>query len=399
MPGINGMGLTFNLPNFNGALYPLTPADTPFTSAIGVMSNGGEPVYAKDFEWQTYDLRTVENPSHLEGQNAPTARERVRTSVDNVVQIFHSQVSVSYTKQAAAAQRNGLNNSQPTAQANEMNWQLLQELKSLKRDIEHVLLNGAFSKPADNAAPRKTRGLLPAITTNVVDSTGSAQSFTATASTDNVTLNAHGFVSGTPVVIDSVTGGAGLGPAGATHYVRDVSTNTFKLAAAPGGGAIDIITDATAGSLRAHQPLVSARVIDLMQGVWDNGGIQESGTATIMVNSGVKRQLTKAFVTDKGYEEKTRDVGGVNLQTIETDFGRLNIMLNRYMPTDQLAVTSLEVCKPRVLLIPSKGFLFLEPLAKTGASDQAQLYGEIGLEYGNERQHGKITGLNPAAQS
>lgn len=320
MPGINGMGLTFNLPNFNGTIYGLTPTDTPFTSAIGVLSDGGEPVYAKDFEWQTYDLRAVENPSHLEGQDAPDARERVRTSVDNVAQVFHSQVAVSYTKMAAIAQRNGLNNAQPsaTAGANEMNWQIMQELKALKRDIEHVFINGKFSKPADNTAPRKTRGLLEAITTNVV-------------------------------------------------------------------------ANATTAALTEKM------VLDIMQQVWDNGGIQEQETATLMTNSGLKRQLSKIFITDKNYTEETRNVAGVNVQTIETDFGKLNVMLNRYMPTSELAVTSLEMCKPRILVIPGKGFLFLEPLAKTGASEKAQLYGEIGLEYGNERQHGKITNLDPNA--
>ena len=322
MAGINGMGLTFNLPNYNGPLYGITPEDTPFTSAIGVMSGGGEPAYAKDFEWQTYDLRAVENPSHLEGQNAPTARERVRASVDNVTQIFHSQVSISYTKAAAMAQRNGLNNAQPTAQADEMGWQVTQELKALKRDMEHVFLNGTYAKPADNTTSRKTRGLMAAITTNVV-----------TAPDDD---------------------GAGAGTTGL---------------------------------------LTEAMVLDLMEMVWQNGGITEQETATFICNSKQKRRLTKIFVTDKGYQEQTRNMGGVSVQTIETDFGKLNIMLNRYMDQNKIALASLEVCKPRVLLVPGKGFLFLEELAKTGASDQCQLYGEIGLEYGNERQHGKIVNL------
>lgn len=89
-------------------------------------------------------------------------------------------------------------------------------------------------------------------------------------------------------------------------------------------------------------------------------------------------------------------MGGVNVQTIETDFGKINIMLDRYMPVDTLAVVSLEQCKPRFLLIPGKGHFFMEPLAKTGASTKYQLYGEIGLEYGNERAHGKITNVTYA---
>jgi len=45
------------------------------------------------------------------------------------------------------------------------------------------------------------------------------------------------------------------------------------------------------------------------------------------------------------------------------------------------------------LNVPGKGVMFEEPLAKTGASDEVQLYGEVGLAYGNERAHAAMTGL------
>ena len=35
----------------------------------------------------------------------------------------------------------------------------------------------------------------------------------------------------------------------------------------------------------------------------------------------------------------------------------------------------------------------LEPLAKTGAGEKYQIFGQIGLDYGAEFLHGKITGL------
>lgn len=136
--------------------------------------------------------------------------------------------------------------------------------------------------------------------------------------------------------------------------------------------------------------LVEDLVLDLMQEVWENGGIQEGETRTVIVGAGLKRALTKIFVKDAGYEEQSRNVGGVNLQTFETDFGRANIMLNRYMPANQLAVVSLEECKPAFLEIPNKGHFFAEALAKTGSSDKVQIYGEIGLNYGNQRKHGKL---------
>lgn len=48
---------------------------------------------------------------------------------------------------------------------------------------------------------------------------------------------------------------------------------------------------------------------------------------------------------------------------------------------------------------PNKGFLFSEPLAHTGSTDKAQIYGEISLEYGPEIAHGKVTGLTTAART
>ncbi len=56
-------------------------------------------------------------------------------------------------------------------------------------------------------------------------------------------------------------------------------------------------------------------------------------------------------------------------------------MLNRYMPADTVQVVSLDQCAPVLLETPGKGFLFSEPLARTGSTDKAQIYGEIGLEY------------------
>ncbi|MFD8494259.1 DUF5309 family protein [Amycolatopsis sp. NPDC059657] len=149
----------------------------------------------------------------------------------------------------------------------------------------------------------------------------------------------------------------------------------------------NVITNATAA------PLTEVMVLDLLQKVWTSGGIQVSETATLMCNAWQKRQLTNEFVTKKNYREQTRNVGGVHLTTIESDFGTLNIMLNRYMPTDAVEVVSLDQCAPVLLETPGKGFLFSEPLAKTGSTDKAQIYGEIGLEYGPENAHGKITGL------
>lgn len=317
MAGITGQGQTFNLPNYTGELFALTPADTPFLSAIGGLT-GGMSVESTEFEWQAYDLRAAGQNTRLEGANAPDAEERVRSNITNVVEIHQESIEVSYTKTAATQLKAGSNNAERNPVGNELDWQVEQMLKQIARDVEYSFLRGTYAKPVDNTTARKTRGILAAITTNV-------------------------------------------------------------------------ITNGTAAELTEDM------ILDLMQQVYDNGGLQESETATIVANSWQKRMLTKIFVTDKNYQEMTRNVGGVSVQTIETDFGRLNIMLDRHMPADQLLVASLDQCAPVFLQIPGKGFLFQEPLAKVGSADRLQIYGEIGLRYGMEKAHGKITGLTTAA--
>ena len=48
---------------------------------------------------------------------------------------------------------------------------------------------------------------------------------------------------------------------------------------------------------------------------------------------------------------------------------------------------------PFFLEVEGKGHFFEEPLATVGAAKRSQLYGEIGLEYGNEKAHAQLRGL------
>lgn len=169
-----------------------------------------------------------------------------------------------------------------------------------------------------------------------------------------------------------------------TGIYQDPANNTLPRKTR--GLSTAITTNVVAGT----GALTADLVLDTMQKVWERGGIQESETRTILVGGKLKRALTKLFIKDQGYKEATRNVGGVNLQTLETDFGSCNIMLDRSVPDNMLMVVSLEECAPFFLEIPGKGHFFVEPLAKNGAYDRIQLYGEIGLMYGCEAHHGLL---------
>lgn len=329
MAGISDIANTFDCPNYVGQLFQITPSDTPLLSAIGGLT-GGRPADAVLFQWSTYDLRASQaNRAQKEGESASniTADSRVRGNVYNVVEIHQEKVGVTYTKQAATGQfastgsahTGAVGLSGSNAVMDELAFQTEQALKSIAIDVELSFISGSFANPSTNNAPRKTRGILEAIQTNVVDAAGA-----------------------------------------------DLSEDM---------------------------------VLDLMQSIWTAGGIMESETATLVCNAYQKRQLTNIFITQKSYREQSRNIAGVRVTTIETDFGTVNIMLNRHFPTDQVAVLSLDELAPRFLPIPGKGFLFREQLAKAGATDEYQIYGEIGLEYGLEQHHGKIVNLDNGSGS
>jgi hypothetical protein len=396
---ISGQGTTFNLPNYRGELYQITPSDTPFLSAIGGLDSAQTSTDAPEFEWQTVDHASPSQPGNLEGADAPTATNRSRDNVSNIVQIFHYAFNMSYTKLAAQGYMAGVNSMQPSSIMDDMAFQQEIKLQEGAMDIDYTLLRGYYKKPSTNSDPRKTRGLLRVPTTNVSAMSGAFVSVTAAASTDKITDTGTALVNGDRVQLRGTGGAAVAGLDDDTiYYVVSQATNDFKVSLTSGGSAVDITADISSGlSYAKLTAITKVGVLDMIQGVFSTHGVMSNLEPTLMCNATLKRSLTKLFITDANYREVSRNVGGVNVTTVETDFGVLNIMLNRRMPTATLAFTHLGVCQPIFLLIPGKGFLFTEPLAKTGASEKAQLYGECGLKYGPESAHGLLLGCAGAS--
>jgi hypothetical protein len=178
---VSGQGTTYNLPNYHGELFTITPTETPFLSAIGGL-NSAKQTKAVTFEWQTVDRRASSAGNvALEGAAAPTGTERSRSNVSNVVEIHHSAIEVSYTKLAAQGQFSGANVAPQWDDlvADELALQTQAELESMAVDIEQSFLSGTFQSPANNATPRKTRGILTAIATNVLANGGTGRALTA----------------------------------------------------------------------------------------------------------------------------------------------------------------------------------------------------------------------------
>ncbi len=114
----------------------------------------------------------------------------------------------------------------------------------------------------------------------------------------------------------------------------------------------------------------------------------------LICNSTVKQFLSIIYGGQAGFNlPDSRNVGGMNLQTVETDFGVLRIMLNRFMPTNALLGVDVSCVRPVEQEVPDKGNFFREPLSKIGAAEEYQIFGQIGLDHGPSWKHFKITNI------
>lgn len=304
MAGVAGQGTTFNLPNYVGELFRVTPTDTPLLSMIGGL-NGGRSTTSKQFTWQTVDNNSAAQSTALEGAD-PTFENRTRSETVNVVQIQQYGFETSYTKQAATGNLDGeaIIGTQPVQDENA--FQLRLKLERAARDVEFSFLEGTYQNPSTNGSARQTRGVFPAITTNT-ESLSSA----------------------------------------------DLDKDTLD---------------------------------SLMRSMADNGAPFRN---VVFFGNAYNRQRVSSIY---GYAPTDRNVGGVAIKTVEADFVTFGVSYNRHLTASTCGLIDVSVLNPRMLTIPGKGHFFAEPLAKSGAADKFQLYGEIGLEYGPEQWHGKVTG-------
>jgi hypothetical protein len=90
--------------------------------------------------------------------------------------------------------------------------------------------------------------------------------------------------------------------------------------------------------------------------------------------------------------------GGGTVGSIITDYGTVDIVPTRFATTSVLSLMDMSYCSLVKQAVPGKvympdGLYFMEELAKTGASERYQIFGNNGLDIGAEKLHGQIYGL------
>lgn len=318
MAVVEGLGTTWNLPNYAGELFTADPSQTPFLSMIGGLTGGKQ---TNNYEFPTavlFDYPAASQPAISESASAtaPAASHIARTQESNVVQIHQEVIELTYAKMSNNGRMSGLNTAgQQPNPADEKAFQIQHKLIKIARDVEHSFISGKYKKAASGAEANQTRGML------------------------------------------------------------------------------ELCTSGTSTSIAAGDAALTKELLDQLylsmaeKGAYFNNMVMLCGAKQ-------KQAISNIYASQLGANQPaTRNVGGVNITEIETDFFKCGVVWDRFVPADTILLVDVAHIAPVFQAVPGKGVLFEEMLAKTGAADKIQIYGQIGLAHGAAFLHGAITGL------
>lgn len=309
------LATSFGVLNYSGMLFNKGNVRTPLSSIIGSKAKTTNHVeFVTGQEYSSGGDGSQPEISETASLTAPDASVVTREQKTNVTQIFMESVGISYAKQSNMGTLNGINiENQQANPVNELDFQVAAKIQKVNRDIEYTFINGVYNKATSDATVNKTRGLIPAITTNV-----------------------------------TAMGNKPLG-------LWDIADMVKKIygANAPTDG-LCLWCDA----------------ITMFQ---INADAVQNGLTVVPA---------------------AREVNGIALSSVITPLGLVYLYLGECLPAGTALLLNLNVIAPVYQPVPGKGNFFLEPLAKTGAGEKYQLFGQIGLDHGPEWYHGKFTGIS-----
>lgn len=142
-------------------------------------------------------------------------------------------------------------------------------------------------------------------------------------------------------------------------------------------------TNTVAGGSAA---LTLAMINELLLEMAANGA--EFSNMVLFCNGYQKQAISNLF----GYAPEDRNVGGVNVKQLETDFCQLGVVWAPQMPTDKILIADMAKVSP--VFCPYEGQVIADiETAVTTAKKGGFLYTQVGLDYGPEEMHGTLTGL------
>jgi hypothetical protein len=150
-------------------------------------------------------------------------------------------------------------------------------------------------------------------------------------------------------------------------------------AGAMGGPKIYITTNTkAAGGDYLSQDMLE----DEIQACWAVGG-----SPNVIIAGAFNKRLISSWYAGSVRTERTERTGGVRIERLETEFGDLDLMLNRWCPADEVYILQSDLMGWVTLRD-----WFVEPLAKGGDYKKDQIVGEFGFVLTNEKANALISG-------
>jgi hypothetical protein len=187
--------------------------------------------------------------------------------------------------------------------------------------------------------------------------------------------------------------GAGQGKQGKAGDLMIDLENTFftgrrilrsSTAAGAMGGFEAFVTTNVFANSGTDRTLTQPILENALQNIWEDGGVPD----IIMCNAYQKR-LISSFYAGSVRTERSERTGGVVIDTIETEFGNYDLMLNRRMPRDKIYIAQ----RDKVGWVTLRPW-FVKQLAESGDYTKKEIVGEYGFVVVNETAHGIIDDLS-----
>lgn len=197
---------SFGVLNYSGMLFNKGNTRTPFSTVIG-----GKRKVTNHVEFvtgQEYQTEGGSQPNISENQSltAPDATYTTRAQKTNVTQIFHESVYISYAKQSNMGTLSGVNIAgQQANPVDELDFQIAAKMNKIARDIEYTFINGQYQKANNDNTANRTRGMITAITSNVIDLNGKPLRVWDVAELMKLVYEAQGSLNGLVLWVDPVS--------------------------------------------------------------------------------------------------------------------------------------------------------------------------------------------------
>jgi hypothetical protein len=336
------LAMSGNTPNYSGMLFNKGNTKTPFSTMIGAhrkTTNHTEFVTGQEYETAEGSQPEI---SEAESLTAPDASVVKREQKTNVTQIFQESVGISYGKMSNMGTLSGINVAgQQANPISEEDFQVAAKMAKIGQDIEYTFLNGVYQKSTGDNVPNKSRGLLTAIESNIVDADGKMLSFMLLCEAMKCIDDSNGDTTNLVVGLDS-TGRLQLNADAAANGLtivsagRDINGIAVDQVLTPLGTVyLKTLKYLPTGTVALFDPSIMAPVEQIVPGK-GNFFLEELAK----VGAGTKKQIFGQIGLDHGPEWYSAKITNLSMRTPhDEDMARRYVQVSASAPAELGTIT------------------------------------------------------------